>query len=725
MLDVAVERRTFLTVALIASGLALDARIVIAAESGQPFAVNVFIRIAADNSVIIGARNPEIGQGTRTMLPMLIAEELDVDWSQVRVEPTLVDQSVFGEQWAGGSRSTPTNWLPMRQVGAAGRHVLVQAAADRWQVAPGELSTRSGMVIHKDGRTIRYADLAADAARLRAPPPEAVLLKDEKDFRIIGTPVKGVETPAVVSGGRLFGIDATMPGLLHAALAVCPVFGGRFKAGNLDAVRKMPGIRHVLVIEGNGQAESLVDGVAVLADSWWVADRARQKLEIEWDTRGLDHFGTDAYAIEACRLMTAKPQAELRRTGDVEGAFSAAAKIVRADYHYPFLAHATLEPQNCTAVVTNGTVELWAPTQNPEPGRALVSEALGIAPENIRIHMTRSGGGFGRRLLNEYMVRAATIAAKVPDIPVKLIYSRADDLQGDFYRPAGWHSFAAAIDEGGRMTALTDHFVTFGKGGTPLRAAQMGASEFPSGCIPNILYGQSLIDTNLPTGWLRAPASNALGFVFQSFLDEVAEAAGISLPDLMITLLGAPRDLPAPPNAPAFNTGRARGVIEAVLKRAGWIGKGKTAGTGRGFGFYFSHMGYFAEVVEVSVSPMGEIHVPKVWVAGDVGRHIINPLHAEQQVMGSIIEGLGQALSGQAITQIAGRVVQENFHDYPIPRITNTPAFDIQFVRTDHLPTGLGEPALPPVVPALANALFAATGKRIRSLPVIAIMLTA
>lgn len=722
MPSVDLDRRFFLKATLLAGGgLAIDARFAMAdAAAGGPVALNAFIRIAPDNSVTIGAKNPEIGQGVKTMLPMLIAEELDVEWSQVRVEQTIADEAVFGRQSAGGSRSTPTNWLPMRKVGASARSLIVRAAAGKWGVAPETLETRAGMVIHAaSGRTSRYADLAGAAAAMAMPDEATVKLKEPAAFRIIGRPIPGVDTPAIVGGKPLYGIDVVQPGMLHAALEVCPVFGGRFRSGNLEEVRAMPGVRHVLLIRGNGQAESLFDGVAVLAGSWWAADRARKALKIEWDVAGLDHFSTEGYEAAARSALADAPRDALVSHGDVDAAFTAAAKTVRADYAYPFLAHATLEPQNCTALVRDGRVEIWAPSQNPEPGRQLVADALGIAPDAIRINMTRVGGGFGRRLMNDYMVRAAAIAAQVPGTPVKLLYSREDDMRRDFYRPAGWHRLSAALDGQGRLTALSDHFVTFGKDGQPVRAAQMSPFEFPAGCLSNLAYGQTFLETNLPTGWLRAPASNAFGFVFQSFLDEVAGAAGRTLPDLMIELLGAPRDVAGAPNGPTFNTGRARGVIDKVLAMAEWRGTARPAkGQGRGFGFYFSHLGYFAEVLDVTVSSAGEPRVRKVWVAGDVGSHVINPMNATQQVRGSVIEGLGYALAGQSISQVAGAVVQGNFDDYPLPRMVDTPEIDVEFVRTDNPPTGLGEPALPPVIPALANALFMATGKRVRNLPI-------
>jgi isoquinoline 1-oxidoreductase beta subunit len=345
-----------------------------------------------------------------------------------------------------------------------------------------------------------------------------------------------------------------------------------------------------------------------------------------------------------------------------------------------------------------------------------LAAALGLDPSRIRINMTRIGGGFGRRLMNDYMVQAAQIARAVPGRPVKLIWSRADDVRHDYYRPAGWHALRAGLDRSGRLIALSDHFVTFGAGGKAVRAADLAPTEFPAGLLDHLHYGSSHIATNVPTGWLRAPTSNAMAFVFQSFLGEVAAAAGKSLPDLMLDLLGAPRQLGGSPGHPGFHTGRARGVIEKAVAMAGGMASAGN-GRGRGFGFYFSHAGYFAEVLDVSVRG-GDVAVEKVWVAGDIGSQVINPLNAIHQVQGSVIDGLGQALSGQKIDLVDGAVVQENFHDHPVPRIDLTPQIEVAFVKTDFPPTGLGEPALPPVIPALGNAIFAATGKRVRSLPI-------
>ncbi|MCP1468648.1 isoquinoline 1-oxidoreductase beta subunit [Sphingobium sp. OAS761] len=720
------SRRGFISASLLAGGgLLFDLRLAVArAADGSPVVLTAFIRILPDNRVVIGAKNAEIGQGAKTMLPMLIAEELDVDWSQVTIEQTHADSKIFGGQSAGGSRTTPREWLPTRQAGAAARAMLVAAAAQDWGVATGTLRTGGGMVRDPaSGKTASYASLAAVAAKLPAPDPATLTLKDAADFRIIGRSIGGIDTPAIVAGKPLFGIDFKLPGMLYAVLETCPAFGGTFLSANLDEVKALPGVERVLTIRGDGTPESLFDGVAILSRSWWSANKAREALKVEWDAGAVSGFSSAGYARQAAEKRLAKADADIIRTGDVDAAFAGAAKTVSADYSYPFLAHGTLEPQNCTALFADDAIEIWAPTQNPESGRALVAKALNLPPDKIRINFTRIGGGFGRRLMNDYMVQVAAIAAQVPGVPVKLLWNRQQDIQRDFYRPAGWHGFRAALDKDGRLTAFHDHFVTFGKDGKPVRAAELSATELPAGLIDHVLLEQSFIATNMPTGWLRAPGSNAIAFVYQAFLDEVALAAGKDLPTLMLDLLRQPRELDRGKNAPPFVTARATAVIEKVLAMAGWSERAALPkGTGKGFAFYYSHMGYFAEVVEAVVAD-GLPRVKTVWVAGDVGSQIINPLNALHQAQGSVIEGLGQALAGQQVTQADGAVEQANYDTHPYMRITDAPEIHVEFVRTDYPPTGLGEPALPPVIPALVNAIHAATGKRVRALPITAEML--
>ncbi|PCG10000.1 isoquinoline 1-oxidoreductase [Sphingomonas ginsenosidimutans] len=728
------DRRGFLTVSLLGgTALAFDACVPLSAQGaeqgagqGAPGVLNAFVRIAPDNAITIGAKNPEIGQGIRTMLPMLIAEELDADWAQVRIAQTLADDAVYGPQVAGGSRATPVNWLPMRRVGAAARQMILNAAAAEWGVEAATLTTERGHVVAAaSGRRAPYAAFAVRAAGLPAPDLATVPLKAARDFRIIGTAQPGVDTPAIVAGKPLFGIDTDLPNMVHAAIAISPVFGGTITALDDAAVRAIPGVVAVVRLNsGLAAANGADDAVAVVADSWWTAAQARQKLAIAWapPAAGGDH-ATASYERTAATLLDGEPRHDLARIGDAAAALKGAHRVVTARYDYPFLAHATLEPQNCTALFADGKLELWAPSQAPAAGRKATAKALGIAPEAITIHMPRIGGGFGRRLMNDYMVQAALIAKAVPGRPVKLLYDRTDDIRHDCYRPAGWHRLTAGLDAKGAIAAITDHFVSFGHDGEPAIAAEMSPFEFPAQLVPAVHYGATYMPTTMPTGWLRAPTSNAMAFTFQGFLDEVALAAGCDLPELLRRTLGEPRTLPPPERGAAFDTGRARRVIDAVCTRAGWPGGratpgGAKTGKGRGFGFYFSHAGYFAEVVDITVVDKTTIRVDKVWVAGDVGSHVINPLNAVHQVQGSVIDGIAQALAGQKIDVVAGAVAQENFGDFPLLRIDAAPrAVDVTFVPSDAAPTGLGEPALPPVIPAIANAVFDAAGRRLRSLP--------
>jgi len=684
--------------------------------------INAYVRILPDNTVTIMSKNPEIGQGIKTMLPMLIAEEMDVDWSQVRIEQAVADHTVYGRQVAGGSMATPLEWDPMRKVGAAARAMMIAAAAKQWNVAASECETASGQVTHKaSNRTLSYGALAAAAAKMPAPSLDSVKLKDPKDYKIIGHSVPGVDSPKIVKGEPLFGIDTVVPGMLYAVFQKCPVFGGKVASANTDAIKSLPGVRAAFVLEGGDNPQGLVGGVAIVANSWWAANAARDKLQVTWNEGPARTQSSAGFASAAAALAKSAPQRALRRDGDAQAGFARAAHVIEASYTYPFLAHIDLEPQNCTAHVHDGKVEIWAPTQNPAAGARLVAATLDVSESDVIVHMTRVGGGFGRRLRNDFMVEAAYIA-KTVGAPVKLLWSREDDVQHDFYRPAGFHFLKGGVDADGKLVALSDHFVTFGHGERVADSAGMDATEFPAGLVANLDYGMSLIPLGVPTGPLRAPGANGIAFVFQSFLDELAHAAGKDPVDFHLAVLGERRVLrsAALVRDPRrdFDTGRLRGVIELVAEKSGWSSRHKLPkGTGMGIAAYFCHLGYFAEVVQVTVAPLGAVKVDKVWVAGDVGSQIINPSNAENQVQGAALDGIGAAL-GQAITIEKGRVVEANFDTVRPLRMRQAPPVDVHFRITDNPPTGLGEPALPPVIPALCNAIFAATGKRIRSLPV-------
>ena len=724
--SVDLSRRAFLAAsATLGGGMLLDFSMPVRALATERDAaaatLNAYVRIAPDGLVTILAKNPEIGQGVKTMLPMLIAEELDVDWASVRTEQALSEPATFGRQFAGGSRATPLHWDPLRRVGAAARQMLVTAAGQVWGVPAAECDTNAGTVRHPpSGRALGYGALAARAASVPPPDLATVTLKDPKDFRIIGTSRRGVDSPLVVMGKPLFGIDVEIPGMRYAVFVKSPVFGGTVRTANVDAVKVLAGVVDAFVVSGGNEFDGLVAGVAIVANNWWAAQKARDKLIVDWNEGPTAAQGSTGFAREAARLAHEPPAISVARDGDVTAALSGAAHVVEAAYSYPFLAHATLEPQNCTASVRDGKAEIWAPTQNPDSGRKIVAKTLGLAEADIKIHMTRCGGGFGRRLRNDYMVEAAWISRQTGS-PVKLLWDREDDLRHDFYRPAGYHFFKAGLDASGRVVAFRDHFVSFGSEGKFVSSAGLEPVEFPARLVPNLELGASLMPLGVPTGPLRAPASNAFAFAFQSFIDELAHVAGRDPVQFRLDLLGAARVLPGvqtgSDRTPDFDTGRMSGVLSRVAERSGWGQRKLPDRSGLGVAFYFSHLGYFAEVVQARVDGRGSIRVDQVWVVGDVGSQIINPTGAENQVQGAVIDGLSAAL-GQAITIDRGRVVQANFDDYPLLRIDRAPPVDVHFLTTDHPPTGLGEPALPPVIPALCNAVFAATGKRIRKLPI-------
>jgi isoquinoline 1-oxidoreductase beta subunit len=696
---------------------------------GGGLSPRAFLEIHADGTVTIQSKNPEIGQGVSTMLPMLIAEELDVEWAQVRVEQAGLDEHAFGPQFAGGSMSTPMNWEPLRRVGAAARQLLITAASRKWSVPEGECSTDAGKVIHANSkRSLAYGELAQDAAALPLPDASQLKLKDVKDYRIIGKALPGVDNNAIFTGKAIFGIDVKLPGMLYAVYQKCPVFAGRVKTANLDQIRSMPGVRHAFVVDGKVKPAAIVDsdpgiepGIAIAADTWWQAQSARKALKVEWDlaagSESAPSMSSKAFADQAEKLLTATPIHTIRTYGDPAAAFKSAAKTVEATYSYPFLNHATLEPQNTTAKFDNGKLEIWTTSQAPGGGRQLVAHQLGIAESDITIHLVRTGGGFGRRLMNDYMTEAAWISREVK-APVQVMWSREDDFAHDAYRPGGWHGLKAGIDAQGKIVAWQQHLITYGQGQHTAPTADIGGDEFPSARVPNYFIGHSTMPLWLRTGPMRAPGANAYAFVGQSFLDEVALAAGRDPLDLQLELLAAApvQDKSNNGRPSGFNAERLAGVLKQVAEESNWRNRSHTKGTGLGIAAYSCHQGYAAEVAEVTVDSANRVRVNQVWVVCDVGRQIINPSGARAQAEGGIIEAIGHM--NVEITLASGRVEQTNFTQYHLPRMRQTPRMHISWRITDNSPTGLGEPVMPAVIPAVCNAIFAATGKRVRSLPI-------
>lgn len=712
------SRRQFMQASASAAGLVIAFSIAPKAGAAEQGAkpLNAYVRIAPDGVVTIMAKNPEIGQGVKTSLPMMIAEELDVPWEMVRIEQADNDPKLYGRQFAGGSMATPLHWDDHRRVGAVARAMLIQAAALAWNCPAGECSTEKGMVIHASTRRrASYGSLAAQCSAVNMPDPAKVALKDPKDYRIIGKATPQYDTARIVTGQPLFGIDVRRPGMLYATFEKAGVFGAKVASADLAAAKGVKGVRDAFVVDGGTELSGLLPGVAVVGDSWWAARKGRAKLAIKWADHPTAAQSSAGFARRAAELSQGAPQKLIRNDGDVDGALKGAAKVVKAAYAYPFIAHVPMEPQNCTAEFgKDGTLQIWAPTQNPEAGRQLVARTLGMKPDDITVHMTRCGGGFGRRLSNDYMVEAAWIA-RAAKAPVKLLWTREDDIRHDFYRPGGFHFFEAGVDGAGNVVAWKDHFVTYGASpDQPASSAGMGPNEFPARFLANCQLGVSTMPLGVPTGPLRAPGSNALAFVHQSMIDELAHAAGQDPVAFQLKLLG---DQKMVGGAGGYNAERMRGVLKAAAEMSGW---GKTqlpARTGMGVACYFSHMGYFAEVVRAHVAADGQVKVEKVWVAADVGRQIVNPFGALNQVQGAAIDGISAALF-QKITIENGAVQQTNFDTYPVLRMADAPPVEVRFLTTDYNPTGLGEPALPPVLPALTNAIFAATGVRIRELPV-------
>jgi isoquinoline 1-oxidoreductase subunit beta len=753
------DRRSFIKVSALAGGGMLiglyTEPTLLSQQRGAPPAptpVNpsTFITVHPDNTFTIIAKNPETGQGIRNALPMVIADEFDVDWKQVKIQQSDLDPKYARDMGAptvgqieGGSTATPQNYTPMRNVGAAARMMMIATAAKQLNAPESELTTESGVVTHtRSGRKATYASLAQAALSM---PPMAVTdikLKDPKDFKILGTRVPGVDNPAIVTGKPSFSIDVSPPGMLYAAYEKCPVFGGKVVSANVDDIKKLPGVKHAFIVPPPeprpagaqapaGPPVTWAPGVAIVADTWWHAQNARKQLKVVWDEGDVAKQSSAGYMAQIKQLASkaSEPPAgggpRSAKEGDVEAAFKSAAKMVEAEYEFPLIAHAPLEPQNSTAWFKDGKIEIWSPAQIPSLNDAAVP--AGVQTSDVTFHMVRAGGGFGRRLYKEYDVEVSKIARMVadertkagqPSVPVKLLWSREDDMAHDDYRPAGYHYFKAGLDANGKLIAFRDFVGSYGN------TSVIPATEFPRGFVPNFWVSEGQVGPfSIPTGALRAPSTNGISFVMQSFIDEIAVAAGKDPLEYRLDLLASPVGNAAPPNRTSFgapfNAARARGVLEAVRDMSDWNNRSKLPkGTGKGVAFQFAHSGYVAYVVQVSVDASKKLKVDKAWAAVDIGEQILNASQAENLVQGGFVEGMSHMMAWE-ITIDNGRVVQGNFNQYQPTRMRQLApaAVEVKFLKTDYTTTGLGEPSLPPAVPAISNAIFAATGIRIRALP--------
>ena len=668
------------------------------------------------------AKNPEIGQGVKTALPMIVADELGVNWADVRVEQAPYDVERFGPQYAGGSTGVPTNWDRLRIAGATARELLIAAAAARWQVEPAACSAHDGEVWEGEGlglRSIPFGDLVDAAAELDAPDPESVSLKDPGQFTIIGTPRRDVDIEKIVTGATEYGLDTKVPGLLYAVLERAPTFGGRVRSVDSDRARAVPGVRDIVEVAPLDNPAFMAGGVAVVADNTWAALQGREALVVEWEDGPHADESSESLRAQFERL-TLETGDIIRDDGAVDAALAGAATRLDAVYEVPFLYHATLEPMNCVADVRDDRCEIWAPTQVPGMCLALAAAATGLPRESITVHMLRAGGGFGRRLMADYAAEAAFVSKAVGS-PVQVVFTREDDIRHGYYRPAGLYRLSAGIDAFGELIAWKEHVSTTSR--HAFRGDEDTAAEtevfpdaLPAAAVPHFRLAYTPAQTSVPTGALRGPGKNANTFVEQCFLDEIALAAGKDPVAIRREIIGEPRELPYRDHGgPTFSTGRLRNVLDLAVSRSDWD-KPMPAGQGRGVAAQMMFGAYVAQIAEVTVNDEGGVRVDRVVCAVDCGI-VINPPGARAQVEGGILHGLSATLHGE-ITIADGGVVEGNFDDYPLLRIDEAPKIEIHFVSSTEPPTGLGEMVFPTIMPAVANAVSSATGKRVRRLPI-------
>jgi isoquinoline 1-oxidoreductase beta subunit len=699
-----VSRRSFLKVTALAGGGLMLGFHALSKEIGSQsanllvddvFAPNAFLKIDNAGIVTLMAPNPEVGQGIKTALPMLVAEELEIDWSKVVIVQAPLNTKDFTRQVAGGSGSIRSSWDAFRKAGATARQMLIDAGAQTWNVKPDECYADKGFIYHKPtNRKLGYGELASKAATVT--PPAEVKLKESKDYKLIGTRVRNVDTKKIVTGQPLYGIDTKIDGMLYAMVARPPAFGKKLKNFDDTAARAIPGVKNVVAYENK---------VAVLATSTWLAKKGRDALKLEWEDDGkLD--STEGLTESFRKLVQQKHNEPKRKDGDVEAALGSAKQVIESVFEAPFLSHAPMEPMNFFAhVKDDGTVYMTGPSQTPERTRTAVAKALNVAEDKVFVGLTRQGGGFGRRLQTDYSLEAAMISS-LAKAPVQVIWTREDDQQGGFYRPMGMYRYRAAINSNNEFNA----WYLIAAGVNQGNASR--ENSFPAGAVPNFRVDSHNLESKITVGPWRAPNHNFIAFTEESFIDEIAYALKKDPVAFRLEMLD---------RAKANTFGKVDYDVDrykAVVKMAADMGKWGSQGVNgiyKGFGAHFSFGTYVAQVADVSITD-GKVKVHKVYCAVDCGR-VINYAGAENQIEGGIVDGLGHAMYGE-LTFDNGVAKQKNFNTYKLIRMSDAPEIEVQFAKNEINPQGLGEPCLPPIAAAVSNAIFAATGQRIRRLPI-------
>ena len=689
--------------------------------------LNAWVKITPENHVTLILAKSEMGQGIITALPMILAEELCLDWKQVTIEQAPTNPKIY-DHGTGGSGSVGGSWLPLRQAGAAAREMLIAAAAKKWEVGTDTCKAQNGYVVHgHPERSYSYGELVADAALLPIPNLKEVPLKNSRDFTILGRETHRVDGAAKATGTAMYGIDARPAGLLYAVIARCPVFYGKVASFDATKAKAVPGVRDVFQIETSGRGASTTGGVAVVADNSWAAIQGRKALEVKWE-EGAAASESSEELHKQFVANAAKPGGVIRNDGNADAALAAASNKVEAVYELPFAAHVCMEPMNCTVHIQSDGAEAWVPTQAPQWAQGVIAEAAKLPPEKVIVHTTQMGGGFGRRYQADFVMEAAQVAKKTGK-PVMVVWTREDDMHHDFYRPASYHKCQGAVDAAGNLAAWK-HFQTstsIAAKWSPKGEEDNGQGEFGTGATvpyksPNLRIEYTLAHSSAPRAWWRSVEHSSSGFVVESFVDELAAAAGQDALEFRLKLLGDPRKLPQfgqGPDAPPLDTARLVAVLKLAAEKAGW-GKPLPDGEGRGIAGFFSFDTYTAAVAEVSLKQR-ELKVKRLVCTVDCGR-VVNPNGVRAQVESAAIYALTATLK-DAITVERGRIVQSNFNDYRQLRINEVPPIEVHLVASEEKPTGIGEPTVPVIAPAVCNAIFNATRNRkqdvrIRRLPI-------